>query len=261
MPGTQNGLFTRICRPLGPGPFRLVVVNHGSPSPGADPLEMRPQSCSGEVASWFLAHGFMVMFPLRRGFGLTAGPIVEGSGPCDAPNYVDSGLAGAADIAAAVTYASALPDAEQGNAVVVGHSTGGWAVVAYDSLPHPGVTALINMAGGRGAWAGGQPGLNCRPDLLVEAARSFASHAGTPMLWIYAANDTWFPPSLAERVAQAYRSAGGTIDFMQPKTTVGDGHFIFDAPGGSAVWGPAVEHYLAERSNVLPDKFSLKQTK
>ena len=33
------------------------------------------------------------------------------------------------------------------------------------------------------------------------------------MLWIYTENDSYFPPSLSRRLADAFRAAGGTVDY------------------------------------------------
>jgi dienelactone hydrolase len=209
---------------------------------------MAPRRCDSELAAWFLARGFMVVMPLRRGFGRTGGAIRESSGACEAPDYVKAGRAGAEDIAAAVAFATSQPDAQPDRAVVIGESTGGWATIAYNSVPHPRVGAVISLAGGRGAWAYGQPGVNCRPDLLALAAAEFARSSVTPMLWIYAENDSWFPPPVAERIAQAYQQAGGLLNFVQVTASSGDGHFLFEQTGGARVWGPAVAHYLTART-------------
>ncbi|MBV9735829.1 MAG: prolyl oligopeptidase family serine peptidase [Acidisphaera sp.] len=240
-------LDARICRPLGDAPARVAVINHGAPPLLSARLVMAPQRCEGEVARWFLDRGFLVVFALRRGYGGTGGSYAETSGPCAAPDYVGSGRVTAQDIAAVVDYATALPYARPDGAVVVGQSAGGWGTVAYDSLPHPKVAALISMAGGRGGWAGGRPGRNCRPDLLALAAGRFGASAGTPMLWVFAANDTFFPPPIAAAMAQAFTAAGGRLDFETVGPFDGDGHALFWGRGGSAVWGPLFERYLAER--------------
>ncbi len=249
-PGTEHGLYARICRPASLVPARVVVINHGSPGPHTERAQMQPAGCDSEAVQWFLARGFMVILPMRRGFGATGGVMAETSGPCETPDYVGAGLAGAQDIAAAVDYATALPDAQPGHAVVVGQSLGGWGVVAYDSLPHPRVDALINMAGGRGGWAGGQKGSNCRPDLLARAAATFAAGATTKMLWVYAGNDSYFPPPVVAEMARAYISAGGKVDLVQPERFGNEGHFLFTGIGGSPVWGPPVTRYLAAQGQL-----------
>ncbi|MBV9786051.1 MAG: hypothetical protein JO264_19795 [Acidisphaera sp.] len=249
-PGGDALLFARICRPQGATPAPVAVINHGAPPPGIGPTMMQPASCDTAAAQWFLSHGFLVVFAMRRGYGATGGTEVENSGLCVDPDYDRAGLVGAEDIAATVSYATSLPYARPDGAVVVGQSSGGWATVAYDGVPHPRVAALISMAGGRGGWAGGVPRRNCRPDRLVQAAGRFGAVATTPMLWIYAANDSYFPPDLAAAMHAAFVRAGGRAELAQVGPYDGEGHRLFSGPGGPAIWGPIVARYLAERESV-----------
>jgi pimeloyl-ACP methyl ester carboxylesterase len=135
--------------------------------------------------------------------------------------------------------------------VVVGQSTGGWATLAYDSVRRPKAVAFVNMAGGRGGRANGEPDSNCRPDLLVAAARRYGESTVVPQLWVYARNDSFFPPDLVGQMYAAFTAAGGRAELVQLGAFGGDGHGLFYAPGGSAVWGPSVERYLLSRG-VLP---------
>jgi hypothetical protein len=67
------------------------------------------------------------------------------------------------------------------------------------------------------------------------------------MLWIYAENDSFFAPSIARSMWQAFTTAGGKADLKQLGVFDDDGHRLFFGSGGSAIWGPLVEQYLAER--------------
>ena len=249
--GAAQQMLSRICRPaetLASGARAPVaVINHGSPSDPDDRGSMAPAHCDSEPARWFLARGYVVVFPLRRGFGGSSGAVAESSGPCESPDYVRAGLESARDVAAAVQYATALPYARPDGAVVVGQSLGGWATLAYAAGPHPRVAGLIDMAGGRGGHALADGGGNCRPDLLVAAAAVFGRTARMPMLWVYADNDSFFPPSLARAMFSAFTEAGGRAALAQPSFPGSDGHALFYAEGGSRVWGPLVDAYLAAR--------------
>jgi dienelactone hydrolase len=252
--GTRDLLYTRICRPAGEQPARVVVFAHGSPAAFRRP-GMKPVRCNAEAARWFLSRGFVVLAGMRRGFGRSAAPYAEGVGgpfgpfarACEDADYLQAGLEAARDLAAMVEYAAALPFARSSGMVVVGQSAGGWATIAYDAMPHPRVTALVNMAGGRGGHLHGGPNQNCRPDLLAEAAGRLARTATTPMLWVYTANDSYFAPSIAAAMYAAYRRNGGRAEFVELGPFLGDGHRLFLGPGGSQIWGPLVEHYLASR--------------
>jgi hypothetical protein len=50
---------------------------------------------------------------------------------------------------------------------------------------------------------------NCTPSTLVRAAARYGATAGVPLLWIYAANDSYFDPALARSMVDAYDGAGG----------------------------------------------------
>ena len=245
--GQPVSIQARLCRPEGDAPARLVVINHGSPADAADRPGMTMPPCHSEAARWFLSRGFAVMAPLRRGYGATGGAWAEGNGGCATPDYVHAGIEGARDIDAAVTYATALPFIRPGGVVVVGQSAGGWAAIAYDSLPHPKVDAFVVMAGGRGGHRDGVRNRNCAPDRLAEAAGDFGATTSTPMLWVYAANDSFFAPDIASALHAAFTAAGGQAQLLQPGAYDGDGHRLFFGHGGSAIWGPMVTAYLATR--------------
>jgi dienelactone hydrolase len=249
--GQPEAMIARLCRradSLAEGARAPVaVINHGSPADPADRAHMVPARCDSEPARWFLARGYVVVFPLRRGFGGSSGAVAESSGPCDSPDYVRAGVESARDVAAAVRFATALPYARPDGAVVVGQSLGGWATLAFAAEPHPEVSGLISMAGGRGGHAYADAVGNCRPDLLVAAAGAFGRTARTPMLWIYADDDTFFPPPLAQAMFSAFTASGGRAALVQPRFPGAEGHALFYAAGGSRVWGPIVAAYLADR--------------
>lgn len=248
--GTTRLIQMRLCRPAAPAqPAALAVVNHGSPPNAAARPGMQPSVCTAEAVAWFLRRGHAVALPLRRGYGASGGGWAEAYGRCDTPDFHAAGLETARDIAAAIAYARALPEIGAGVPVlVVGQSAGGWGTMALASRNPPEVAALVNFAGGRGGWAGNQPNVNCAPDRLVaDAGRYGATARGVPMLWIYAANDSFFEPRLASAMHQAFTHAGGQARLEAMPNFARDGHGLFFGREGSAVWGPVVEAYLRER--------------
>ena len=246
--GSEHLLYARVCRPAGNAPARVVLINHGSPpNPQVRPA-MQPASCQSETVQWFLGHGYLVMLGMRRGYGATGGAWAEDFGPaCTAEGYARAGLEGARDLAALVAYATALSYARPAGVVVVGQSAGGWATDAYDSQPHPKVVAMVSMAGGRGGHRHDTPNSNCRPDQLARAAGLYGATATTPMLWVYAANDSFFSPAIASAMHEAFTQSGGKAELIQTGPFGTDGHSLFFARGGSAVWGPIMERYLSSR--------------
>ena len=245
--GHVTDLQGRVCRPAGDAPARLVVINHGSPPDASSRPLMKLGRCNGEAALWFLDRGYVVVFALRRGYGATGGDFAEDYGRCDQANYVGAGIETARDINAIVNYATTLPFVRPDGAVVVGQSAGGWGTIAYDSLPHPKVAAFVVMAGGRGGHQHDRPNTNCHPDLLAAAAGHYGATATTPMLLVYAANDSFFGQDIARALYAAFTQVGGHADFEQPGPYDGDGHKLFFGTGGSAIWGPMVDRYLTHQ--------------
>jgi dienelactone hydrolase len=257
--GGQHLLQARICRPPGDTPARVVVIAHGTFPNNRDAV---PGRCEAETTRWFLDRNFIVVMALRRGYGATGGPWVEGLFHRPGDDYARSGLETARDIAATVDYAAALPFARPDTGVVIGQSGGGWGAIAYNSLPHPRVTALISMAGGRGqeVTKNGLSGV-WRPDLLAEAAAQFGRTATTPMLWVYSENDRFISPAIAASLYDAFTRSGGQAEFKQVAPYGSDGHRLFFGPGGSLIWGPLVASHLmvpetttAQTATVIPDQ-------
>jgi len=248
--GNHHLLQALVCRPLGDTPARVVVVAHGT---FPNNRNTRLGHCKAEALRWFLDRGFIVVAALRRGYGATGGDWAEGIAHKPGDDYFRPGLETARDIAATVDYATALPFAQSRAAVVIGHSGGGWGTIAYDSIPHPRVTALISMAGGRGMTITDdgvrRPELGVwRPDLLIDAAGRFGQTATTPMLWVYSENDSLLAPALAASLYDAFTRTGGKAELVQVGSYGNDGHRFFFGPGGSQIWGPPVANYLARQS-------------
>jgi dienelactone hydrolase len=244
-PGVAT-LVATVMRPPGEAKSPLVVINHGSPSDSSQrPTMERPRYTA--LSSWFLSRGYVVVLPLRRGYGETAGSWAEDYGRCAAPDYLGAGLQGAADIQATIDFMRTQPYVAADRTIVVGQSAGGWATVALSSRNPTGVIGMINFAGGRGGHqklSGGGIG-NCTPSALVDAAAKYGATARVPMLWIYAENDSFFEPALAKRMAEAYDKAGGKATYRPVGPNGRDGHGLASASNGNSVWGPLVESFLA----------------
>ena len=87
----------------------------------------------------------------------------------------------------------------------------------------------------------------CRPDRLVGAFRAFGERSRVPMLWVYAANDHFFGPALAQQLKAAFTGAGGSVDFVGAPAFGDDGHGLF-SPAGIPVWTPYVETFLQQQN-------------
>lgn len=247
--GGKHQLFGILCIPddAEGGQSRLAVLNHGSPASASDRPTMQIGSCDSEPAQWMLGRGFAVLYALRRGYGKTGGDWVENFGTCDNPDFVRAGRESARDIAAIVDFGLRQPGIRPDGAIVAGVSAGGWGTIAYNALPHPKVIAIVNMAGGRGGHQGENGDENCGPEKLAEAAGVFGKTGSTPMIWIYAENDTFFGPDIAQAMYQAFTHAGGKAEFHPLGEQGDEGHYLWSSDGGSDVWGPLVEAYLRKR--------------
>ena len=233
-----------ICRPPASNAVTLVVYVHGSPPSASDRPRFRLVRCQSALAKWFTSRGYAFVSFLRPGYGVTGGQSVDGIGRCTVDDYVQAGEQTARDIDALIKVAITLPGIQPSGVIVVGLSAGGWGTIAYDSMPHPKVAVLISMAGGRGGDRHGTPDSNCHPENLAAAAGEFGKTATTSMLWVYAENDTFFPPPIAKAMADAFTAGGGHVTFDQVGPFGDDGHHLFGGRGGDAIWGPIMAQYL-----------------
>jgi dienelactone hydrolase len=241
--GSEESLLeTTVYRPSGPGPFPLVTINHGKPRPdGTDPSAMRPSF--GAAAHWFVDRGFAVAVPMRRGYGLSSGPISDTAGPCSDRDYFATALKTAADMEGVVAYLRKQMFVDRNRVVVVGQSYGGLGAlgVAYDKPE--GVIGIVNFAGGAGS---NRPGEICSGrERLIAAVGRLGEHNLLPQVWLYAENDHYFEPSLAHAMVEAYRAGSrASVTFVDLPPFGEDGHFTF-ARGDPAIWAAPVDRYLA----------------
>jgi dienelactone hydrolase len=237
-----TSLRTRVLRPSGPGPFPLAIISHGSP-PDASHRPRMELPMFVPASSWLLQRGYMVALPLRRGYGETGGPWLENYGTCSSPDYYRAGLTSADDIQAAIGFFRARPDVQRDRVLLIGVSAGGWGSIATASRNPAGVFAVVNFAGGRG---GGQPKVgNCAPRRLIEAAARYGATTHIPSLWLYAENDSFFGPDVARKMFDAYVRAGAKAEYVALPAFGSDGHRLFGAIDGRALWQPPVEKFLA----------------
>jgi poly(3-hydroxybutyrate) depolymerase len=233
-----------VLRPRGAGPFPIVVLSHGSPRSAAERRTDGRQRLTGPSEP-FLAMGYAVVVPTRRGYGHSGGEWAEGYGPCNDPDYYKAGLETARDVRAAVDAVRGESWADTHRVILAGQSAGGFGSVAASSQPFDGLVAVINFAGGRGSM---QPGQVCAESRLVDAMARYGGAARVPELWLYSANDRFFGPTLARRMYDAFVGSGGRAEFVEAPPTGLDGHSYF----ARAVedWTPRVQRFL-QRAGAL----------
>ncbi|RXH22034.1 dienelactone hydrolase [Bradyrhizobium nanningense] len=245
-------MFAYLVRPVGDGPFPLVIMNHGVSLNPTD-RSFFPLVEFRDAAKWFARHGYLVVAPVGTGYGASAidipergiyGPFFSKVGKCTNPNFRDPGLAVAQVDLWIIDYMVAekriLPD----GVIVVGQSAGGWASIALSSLNPPQVKAIIIFAAGRGGRVGGKPNNNCAPDKLVETTGELGRTSRVPMLWIYIENDTFFGPVLSKRMHQAFTAAGGKAEYHLMPPFGNEGHYFIGSPDAIPIWSPLVSNFL-----------------
>ena len=245
-------MLAYLVHPVGDGPFPLLVMNHGV---ALEPKERSyfPVIEFRDAALWFARHGYVVVAPIRPGYGATAIEIPErglfglffsGVGDCSDANFRDAGLAIASLDMWVIEYMSTQSFIKRNDVVVVGQSGGGWGAIALASQNPKSVRAMIGFEAGRGGHLNGIPNNNCAPDRLVDAAAQFGRTARIPMLWIYTHNDSYFGPDLSMRLASAFQAAGGNVEYHLLPDFGADGHFFIDSPDAVRIWAPLVGEFL-----------------
>ncbi|QJR16272.1 alpha/beta hydrolase family protein [Usitatibacter palustris] len=235
--GRPDEIEVTLYQPPGPGPFPVAVLSHGSPRNPDDRrrggrVRLQAQSRA------FVAMGFAVLVPTRRGYGDSGGDWAEGYGSCRGPDYYNAGLETVRDITASLAAVRGNPALDAKRVVLVGQSAGGWGSIAASSQPIEGLVAVVNFAGGRGSQA---PGSVCVEENLVDAVARYGKTSRVPQLWIYSENDLYFGPALVRRMHGAFTAAGGRAQLMQMPPFGRDGHLYF---GNVANWAEPVEKFL-----------------
>ena len=230
-----------LFRPLGEGPFQLAVIAHAT----TQNVLRRAQMTQPEyraLAGFLVARGFAVLVPERPGHGSTGGKYLEDQGGCDEADYARSGRATADEIASAVDFMRAQSFIKPGGAVIVGHSAGGWGALAMAGRPD--VSAIIVFAAGRGGRANDFPNQVCAPHTLKAAAAEFGKGARARVSWLVAANDSYFSPAFSRQLADAFRGAGGKVDFHALPPYGGEGHWLPETEGGVKLAASELERAL-----------------
>lgn len=185
-----------LWRPEGAGPFPAVLFNHGTwppirtaSGPRADERILDQANALGPV---FARHGWVFLYPFRRGVGLSVGEGVH-AGDLMASALASEGRAARdrvqletleggelADAWAALGALRARADVDPRRIAVVGHSFGGsltLLMAARDSA----LAAIVSFGGAAASWER-SPALRAR--LLAAIGASTA-----PTMIVHAAND------------------------------------------------------------------------
>ena len=221
-----------LFRPPGDGPFRLALIAHATTQNMLRRAQM-PQPEYRALAGFLVARGFAVLVPERLGHGATGGFYLEDQGGCDEADYVNSGRATANEIVSALDYMHHQPFIlKQGGDIIIGHSAGGWGALALARQHPAAIAAIIAFAPGRGGHADDLENRICAPLTLLAAATEFGRNARIPVTWLVAANDTYFSPEFSRKLADAFRSGGGKVEFRTLPAFGSEGHWLAESESG-----------------------------
>jgi dienelactone hydrolase len=235
--GSTVKLSTVTYKPTGEGPFPTLIFHHGS---GIIERPYDPRT----VASWFVARGWAVIAPSRRGRGGSQGLDEEGS-TCSEAGAVEGADRALSDIEAVTPALIAQTFVDRGRIAVGGLSRGGILSVAW-SGKHPEVHAVVNFIGG---WKNSRI---CRYGSAInQSLLKRGVTWGQPSLWLYGDKDLYFPLEDTKACFDAFLAAGGKgvwHDYKPPGEGM-NGHLIGLMP---ELWTADMEAYLVERG--LPAK-------
>ncbi|MCG2583177.1 dienelactone hydrolase family protein [Massilia sp. TS11] len=235
-PNGKTELETTIFRPNGPGPFPLLIINHGK-QPG-DP-RLQPRERFIFLATEFVKRGYAVMVPMRQGFAHSGGRYRDYG--CD---MIAHAYAQAEDVLAAIRFAREQTWIDSEQIVVAGQSYGGLASMAVAAMDEAGVKAVINFAGGlrykdeQCDWRSG----------LQQAFAHFGRNSQIPSLWLYGANDSYFSPGFVRSLYRRYQDEGGDGELVAYGAFRQDAHKMVASRDGVKVWREPALRFLAERA-------------
>lgn len=239
--GPERLLEALVFRPPGEGAVPLVILSHGTPRRPEERAQMRPHWAE-RAAAFFVAEGYAVIVPMRRGYGRSPGDADERTaGGCSNPDYVDVGRRVARQILAVADYVSRHNFVARGRIVLAGQSAGGFASLAAVESNPAGILGVVNFAGGRGSRATDDV---CGEDRLVAAMGVFGASTRVPSLWLYAENDSYFRPELARRMQAAHGKGGARSSLHILRAYGTDGHGFVRRSDSEAEWQPLVRDFL-----------------
>lgn len=231
-PDKLASLQTTVFRPNGPGPFPLLIINHGKEA-GEPHNQARDRFIF--MATAFVKRGYAVIVPMRRGFADSTGRYADHG--C---NMTANGYAQANDVLDAIDYARTLNWIDDDRIVVAGQSYGGLATIALGTQTIPGVRGLINFAGGLR-----DDGNSCdwRSE-LVQAFAQYGANNKVASLWMYGVNDSLFAPELVSRMHTAFVRNGGKAQLIEFGPFKRDAHGMLASRDGEKIWWREAERFL-----------------
>ena len=231
-------LESYLYRPAGPGPFPLVVYNHGS----ATPDEEKKEWPAPFIARLLVPAGYAVLVPERRGYAKSEGrTFSEEIGADRGPRYVARMDAEAGDVVAAVDDVTRDPSlrVDSKRVAIMGWSFGG-IVTTLAAARGPRFAAVVVQAPGALNWD--------RSSDLRKALTKAAARIEVPIQCLVAENDR--TTESARAICEQAHGTPAELKVYPPFTPAtlrensAPGHALFSFQGVK-IWGPDLLAFLA----------------
>ena len=227
------------------GRLPIALITHGKNAKAAENQALRADMMLPQARD-FAARGWLAVVVLRRGYGQSDGlpGVSRGAAymACENADLARGFEVEADDLDGALKVVAARPDADGSRAIAIGQSLGGGVVLAFAARRPAGLLGVVNVSGG--AWRTNGEGNVCQHADLVAAMATLGARTRIPTLWLYAENDSLFPPELVTRMRDAYAASGGRAELRMFPPVVHDGHRLFADFGGRVKWLRAVDGFL-----------------
>ncbi len=226
-------LKATLARPVGEGPFRAIVYNHGS---AAAPSYKEQR----EIGEFFQRHGIITLFPYRRGSSGSEGVHWEKRVEHVPANGRFAAIVRAIeedndDVIASIEWLRKLPDVDPRRVAVAGCSFGGIQALLTAERTKSAYAA-IDFAGASMSWANSQE--------LQDRLKAAAAHAQVPVFLLQAENDFNTTPTRELARVMAHVGKPHRVKIYPPHgLTPQEGHHGF-CFSGTKEWGDDVLAFL-----------------
>ncbi|AIA25017.1 dienelactone hydrolase family protein [Kosakonia sacchari] len=252
-PAVLDAFVTRMASQT---PLPVVLITNGTVGTAEfDRWIINPNRYAATAIA-FARHGYAAVVVLRQGYGQSSGAAEYADGSCAQPLHLRAGEQDTRNLLAALDAVRRQPWAAADNAILAGMSAGGFAVIATGAANPPGVKAVINFDGGRGAIDGKSL---CDKAGLLQAYARYGKTAQIPSLWLYAKNDKSFPPSMGKEMFDAYQQGGHTAHFITMPAFGNNGHVFMDSAPEN-FWWQTVAAFLKQQHLPTGEAVALPET-
>jgi dienelactone hydrolase len=230
------------------GRLPVALITHGQAAEPEKREQVQARSYL-RIAREFARRGWLAVVVVRRGFGRSEGDRPFALRGCANGDYGVALDEQTDDLDAALQALGRRGDADVSQAIALGVSVGGAAVLNWAARQPAGLKAVVNVSGGIRSLGrnGAAPG--CSPDDLVPVFGRMGERSRIPSLWLYAENDSFFPADYVRGLHEAYVAKGGRTDFHMFDPVGSDGHDLLGHADGLLRWLPALDRFL--RANRL----------